>query len=133
MTCTDQHNNTHDVTETVNTASEVTKPATCEAAGETTFTAAFTNSAFEIQSKTLENVPALEHNWDYANAVFNWSGYGCANATVTCLNDGSHKLTVPVTVTSETTNATCEEDGETFTRRPSRWARIPTPIRRPRP
>jgi hypothetical protein len=30
------------------------------------------------------------HNWDYANAVFNWNGYTCNSATVTCLNDSGH-------------------------------------------
>lgn len=51
----------HVETETVNTTSEVTTPATCTAKGKTTYTATFTNSAFATQTKTVENVPALGH------------------------------------------------------------------------
>ncbi len=49
------------------------------------------------------------HSWDYANAVFNWDGFACPNATVTCSVQGCGKSkTVNVTVTSETTTAqTC--------------------------
>ena len=53
-----------DETETVAAANEITKEATCTAKGETTYTSGtFENEAFEVQSKTLENVPALGHDW----------------------------------------------------------------------
>ena len=42
----------HVETETVNTASQVTKPAACTEMGETTYTAVFTNPAFETRSAT---------------------------------------------------------------------------------
>ena len=52
----------HQETETVAATGQVTKAATCEAKGETTYTsAAFTNTAFTQQSKTVENVNALGH------------------------------------------------------------------------
>ena len=105
---------THVETETVNATGTITTPATCTAMGKTTYTsAAFENGAFEQQTKVLEDVEALGHDWDYGNATFNWRGYGCANATVTCKNDETHKLTVDVEVTSVTTAATCEADGST--------------------
>ncbi|MBQ2041028.1 MAG: InlB B-repeat-containing protein, partial [Lachnospiraceae bacterium] len=49
----------HAETETVNTTSAVTKPATGDAKGETTYTAKFKNEAFEEQSKVVANIPKL--------------------------------------------------------------------------
>ena len=51
----------HVETETVNTTSEVKTPATCEGKGTTTYTATFTNTAFETQTKDVENIDALGH------------------------------------------------------------------------
>ena len=45
-------------------------------------------------------IDALGHNWDYANAVFNWNGQECQTATVKCTRDASHETTVNVTVTA---------------------------------
>ena len=42
---------------------EKTKDHTCTVKGETTYTAAFTNPAFETQVKTVADIPALGHNW----------------------------------------------------------------------
>ena len=47
-------------TETVQTTSEITTEATCEEAGERTYTATFTNEAFTEQT-TTEEIPALGH------------------------------------------------------------------------
>ncbi len=56
------NNSAHAETETVNVAAEVTKPATCTDKGQTTYTsAAFSNSAFSVQTKTLTNINALGH------------------------------------------------------------------------
>ena len=55
------HDETHLETETVNVTSEVTRAATCGAKGETKFTSsAFENTAFEIQTKTIQDIPALK-------------------------------------------------------------------------
>ena len=51
----------HRQTETANAASAVTKPATCEGKGETTYTAAFANAAFETQAKTVADIPERGH------------------------------------------------------------------------
>ena len=55
------HDGGHTETETVNVTAAVTKPASCEGMGETTYTAAFGNPAFEAQTKTLADIPALGH------------------------------------------------------------------------
>ncbi|MBQ3427319.1 MAG: S-layer homology domain-containing protein [Clostridia bacterium] len=49
----------HIDSETVNTASEVTKQATVTAKGETTYTATFTKTAFTTQTKTVADIPML--------------------------------------------------------------------------
>ncbi len=100
----------HTETETVNTTSAVTKAATCEAKGETTYTATFTNSAFARQTKTVENIDALGHNW--GEPEWTWAAdHSSATAVFTCKNDNSHKQTVDATITSVRTEATCEVGG----------------------
>ncbi len=46
-------------TETVKSTSKVTTPATTSVVGTTTYTATFTNKAFETQTKALNNIPTL--------------------------------------------------------------------------
>ncbi|MBQ6381368.1 MAG: hypothetical protein IJJ41_07210 [Clostridia bacterium] len=53
-------------TETKATTSEQTKPETCTENGETTYTVTFENPAFETQSMTIADVPALGHNYSKA-------------------------------------------------------------------
>ncbi|MCR4804640.1 MAG: hypothetical protein K5981_03210, partial [Clostridia bacterium] len=50
-------------TEDGDVTSEVTKPAACEELGETTYTGTFANDAFETQTKTVADIPALEHEY----------------------------------------------------------------------
>ena len=107
------HDASHIETETVSTATEVTKEATCEVNGETTYTATFTNSAFAEQTKTLDNIPALTHSW--GTPAYEWAA---DNSKVTairvCARDASHVETEEAATTSEVTKAaTCEGKGET--------------------
>ena len=103
----------HVETETVNTTSKVTKAATCEAKGETTYTATFTNSAFATQTKTVTDIPATGHDWNAP--TYEWSADNkTVTATRTCKNDASHVETETVNTTSKQTKApTCEAKGET--------------------
>ncbi len=103
----------HVETETGNTTSEVTTPASCTEKGKTTYTATFSNDAFSTQTKTVENVPATGHKW--GSASYTWSE---DNSEVTakriCENDASHVETETASTTSEvTTPATCTEKGKT--------------------
>ncbi len=109
-----QRDNTHIETETVSAISAVTIQATCTTTGWTTYTsAAFTNPDFEAQEITLEDIPAIGHNW--ADPEYTW-GEGNKNltATRTCRNDETHVETETVDVASGVTKAaTCTEKGET--------------------
>ncbi|MBQ1505290.1 MAG: hypothetical protein IIZ48_00800, partial [Erysipelotrichales bacterium] len=88
----------HVETETATTTSEVTKAATCEGKGETTYTAVFENEAFATQTKTVENIEALGHK--YGEPVWNWAeDYLTADAVFTCEYDASHTKTVKAQVT----------------------------------
>ena len=54
----------HKEVETVAATSEETKAPTCTERGETTYTSGeFKNDMFAVQTKTLNNVAALDHNW----------------------------------------------------------------------
>ena len=55
------HDNSHVETETANTTSQIVKPAACETMGQTKYTATFTNTAFDTQTRTETDIPALGH------------------------------------------------------------------------
>ncbi len=108
------HDASHVETETVSATSQITHPATCEDIGETTYTSdAFGNAAFEIQTRTEDNIPALGHNW--SDASYTWAeDKTSVTATRVCAHDASHVETETVSVTSAVTlAATCEDVGET--------------------
>ena len=58
-------------TENATLTSTVTKEATCTAKGETTYTATFTNEAFETQTEIVANIPATGHDEEptYTEAI----------------------------------------------------------------
>ncbi|MBQ7602121.1 MAG: S8 family serine peptidase, partial [Lachnospiraceae bacterium] len=107
------HDASHIETETVKTISEVTKPAACTEKGETTYTALFTNEAFETQTKTVENIEALGHDW--SDPTYTWTEDNSeVTATRVCAHDASHVETETAKTNSEVTKpATCTEKGET--------------------
>ena len=61
-TCT--RDKKHVETETVSTTAKVSKPATCTAKGQNTYTATFKDAGFAKQTKTVTNIPATgKHNY----------------------------------------------------------------------
>ncbi len=101
----------HFETETVSTTYEVTKPATCEAKGETTYTASFINKAFAVQTRTVEDIQPKGHDW--GAPTYTWSA---DNQSVTairiCKNDAAHYETeTKPAFYSVITQSTCEEEG----------------------
>jgi len=87
-----------------------TTAATATEDGEIVYTATVEfNGIIHTDTKT-EVIPATGHT--YGDPVFTWNGYGSAVATFTCVDDGDVQ-TVDAAITSETTAATCEEDGAT--------------------
>ena len=131
---------THVETETVNSSSDVKTPATCTEKGTTTYTATFTNEAFETQTKDVEDIAATGHTygevtytwtfWDISGEVYKeiteaeaaelpegakiigcYGSQTCANCTE---NTDGHVVSEYANVTSEvTTPATCTEKGVT--------------------
>lgn len=86
------HNPLHTVRETVRTSAVVTKPATCEESGETTYTAVFTNHLFAEQVRTRTDVEPLGHDWGEPH--YEWAADNSSvTATVTCSRDASHAVT----------------------------------------
>lgn len=107
------HDAAHWEAEVVSVTSEITKPATCEEMGETTYSSAcFANEAFVQQTMTLADVEPY-HEW--SAPIYEWSE---DNSTVTalhvCARVDTHVESEIVGVTSkESKSATCEEMGET--------------------
>ncbi len=121
---------THIETETVDVSSEETKPATCLEMGETTYTSSeFENEVFELQSKTVADIPMLEHDdpLEYVEAKEptctepgNIEYWHCSKCD-TCFSDADAEtiITEPVTipmiphvlVAREKIEPTCAEEG----------------------
>ena len=103
----------HAETETVTTTSEVTKPATTDEKGETTYTAVFANPVFSTQTKTVANIDMIGLEW--AEPTYIWSAdYSTVTASRVCTNKAGLIETEIVNTTSEVTKpASCTEKGET--------------------
>ena len=105
------------LTETVDGV-KTTVPATCVADGKDVYTATFTNTAFETQTKEV-TIDKLGHT--YGAPVWSWSGDGkTATATFTCTREGctaettGHAQTVTATVSGKQNVApTCTDKGTT--------------------
>ena len=84
----------HTETETVAVTSLITKAATCEAMGETTYTSkVFVNSAFAVQTKKEEDISALGHDW--SAPTYTWDEEQ-VTATRVCAHDAKHVETETV-------------------------------------
>ncbi|MBQ6065425.1 MAG: hypothetical protein IJK89_01260, partial [Clostridia bacterium] len=88
------------------TYQDSTQQPTCTTQGYTTHTCSVCGYSY-----TDSYVNALNHDWNYAGATFNWNGYECATATVPC-SRGDTSTSVATTVTNTiTTQPTCEGTG----------------------
>lgn len=74
-------------TETVKTTGVFSTAATCTEKGKTTYTAAFSNSAFSKQSRTVTDIPAAGHDWKPATC---YSSQTCRKCGATTGNALSH-------------------------------------------
>jgi hypothetical protein len=76
----------HKETATATVTSAQTKAPTCTAKGETTYTAAFTEAWANTQTKTVDNIAALGHDWSTAwtgDSTGHWHKCTCCDATTT--------------------------------------------------
>ena len=102
------HDGTHTKTETA-TVTSTTTAATCEAAGQTVYTATENG---HTDTKTV-TIPALGHDWQFVDFTWTETETGwTAVANYKCNNDNTHTKTENATVTSVTTDATCEAAGQ---------------------
>lgn len=120
----------HTVTATADVASEVTTDPTCEKMGKTTYTATFDVVWAETKTHEVEDVPAVEHNYENAPVSYKWTetkdgdkvtGYTACEAIRYCQNeccdvDGGKAEIEKVTLTTKIKGATCEtEEVTTYT------------------
>ena len=115
-----KHNPGHVQSETVEADAVYQTMPTCEETGLMNYVShAFTNSAFEEQTKENIVLPALGHDWD--EPKYNWSEDNTTvTASRTCKRDSSHKETDTVdTILAVIRQPDCETAGEgTFTTKP---------------
>ncbi len=102
----------HVESETAVCETRIGKNPTCEEMGKTVYTAIFENSSFKTQTKTVDDIDALGHDW--SSPEYTWAD---DNSKVTaervCSRNDSHKETETVEATSKVTQPTCEENGKT--------------------
>ncbi len=96
-------------------SSSVLTPATCEAAGQTVYTATLSaeqslDGVEHSDSRTVE-IPALGHKWKFEAIA--WAEDNTASASFVCENDAGHRQSVAAAVTAETVAPTCETAGRT--------------------
>ncbi|MBO4580532.1 MAG: S-layer homology domain-containing protein, partial [Clostridiales bacterium] len=105
----------HDVVETVNATAEITKPATCIAMGDTTYTATFTNDLFKKQVETVTDVAIDPDAHDWGEITYSWSDdYRTCTATRPCMRNHEHDIVETVNAAAEITKpATCSAMGDT--------------------
>ena len=89
------------IVEEVSAVYDVTTPATCETAGEGTYTASFTCTDFEKQTKT-ETIPALGHDWGEWTVTKEATTEEEGIETRYCSNDRNHTETRPIPKKEET-------------------------------
>ncbi len=108
-----ENDRTHVRMETVATTFEITKQATCETAGEVTYTAEFRNEAFETQTKTVAEIDPLGHDW--SQPTYTWAlDYSKVSAIRVCSHNGAHtEVEIAPTTATVAKEATCETKGET--------------------
>ena len=81
---------------------------TCEEPGSYDLVVYCTVCGEEISRETV-TVDPIGHDW--GEPTWNWDG-DTVTATFVCQNDETHVKTIKATVTSETTDPTCTEDGQ---------------------
>ena len=118
----------HKKTATATVTSAQTKAPTCTAKGETTYTAAFTEAWANTQTKTVDNIAALGHDWSTAwtgDSTGHWHkctrcdatttkaahDYGSDNVCDTCGYDKTVPHTHNLTLVAAKA-ATCTEGGK---------------------
>ena len=90
--------------------SEITKPATCEEMGDTTYTATFTEDWAVTQTETVTNIGATGHDW--ADTVYTWvDDLSDCEAMRVCGNNGCVETEYAKISWTEKIPATCSEMG----------------------
>ena len=109
-----KEDNTVIETETVNVTYSVKTEAKCETDGVGLYTSAeFNNKAFSVQTKEI-TLPMLDHDFDYDNVTWVWTGYNSCVAQIKCKR--CNKVESYNAIITSVSTATCESAGiKTYT------------------
>ena len=100
----------HTRTLTAAVTSQVTTEPGCESTGVRTYTATVTFEGQTYTDTKTETLPAAGHVW--GQPVWQWTGYGAAEASFACARDAGHVKVLPASITSEvTTQPGCSTEG----------------------
>ena len=89
-----------------------TTAATCEQEGETVYTATATFGGKEYTDTKTVKIPQSGHTWKAPQ--FTWAAdNSSAKALFVCEKDANHKEEIDAVITANTTQAACEQEGET--------------------
>ena len=103
----------HKETATASITSAVKTPAECEVNGWTTYTATFSEDWADTQTKDVQDIPALQHDWDEVKYNFAEDGKSCTAERV-CKRNAQHVETAQASISSAVTKKpNCSEKGET--------------------
>ena len=89
-----------------------TTPATCEADGSTVYTATVNFEGKEYTDTRTDVLQKTGHTWKAPE--FTWAAdNSSAKALFVCEKDANHKEEIDAVITANTTQAACEQEGET--------------------
>ena len=83
----------HVESETAVCETRIGKNPTCEEKGKTVYTAIFDNKAFKTQTKTVDDIDALGHDWDEGKVTKEATETEEGVMSYTCKRDASHTKT----------------------------------------
>ncbi len=91
---------------------EVLKQPTCEEEGEGRYTAVFQREGNRFTDEKILPIPTVAHEYDFAEAVWEWDGTQSAGAIVHCKRNPDHTQKVLAEITMMiTVEPSCEQKG----------------------
>ncbi|MCM1131417.1 MAG: hypothetical protein NC310_04560 [Roseburia sp.] len=109
ITCQNNQEHKESYEATITSQTEV---ATCTKDGKRTYIATIMINGITYENRKEEVLPALQHDFDYNNFTWKWTGYTQATIYFPCKNDESHLDSYAGHIQSSKEPATCVQEGK---------------------